>query len=473
MLQLEEEKTSPTQIKVVGVGGGGMNAVNRMIDADLKGVEFIVVNTDEQVIRLSAAEEKVVIGQKTTRGMGAGGDPEVGLRAAQEDRDRLAQTLKGADMVFITAGMGGGTGTGAAPIVAEVARSVGALTVGVITLPFQMEGARRMKHAVKGMEAMKDHVDTLITIKNDHIFKVVDRTTPVDVAFRMVDEILLGAVRGISDLINTAGLVNVDFADVRSIMAETGDAIMGSGEGIGENRVMDAVNLAINNALLEDMNIEGATGVLINVCGGEDLSMAEWKDVSELVTAHVDPQANIIIGLTIDEGLRDRMRVTVIATGFDKSGNKKKPVGWKGYQEDGRVRPYHPVQEAAEQELKGRPRKAGGMRSGSSLPEAETEPEAPPVVSMRQFYRSDEEQAVPRMQEIYDDFDLEQAESAPRSQSMPARKVSGDDFGNGMATPMDAEEYYRTAGRNRVSAEKKRTVSEDDLDIPAYLRRKG
>ncbi|MBU43259.1 MAG: cell division protein FtsZ [Spirochaetaceae bacterium] len=479
MLQLEEEKTSPTLIKVVGVGGGGMNAVNRMIDANLKGVEFIVVNTDEQVIRLSAAEEKVVIGQKTTRGMGAGGDPEIGLRAAQEDRDRLAQTLKGADMVFITAGMGGGTGTGAAPIVAEVARDVGALTVGVITLPFQMEGARRMKHAVKGLEAMKEHVDTLITIKNDHIFKVVDRTTPVDVAFRMVDEILLGAVRGISDLINTAGLVNVDFADVRSIMAETGDAIMGSGEGIGENRVMDAVNLAINNALLEDMNIEGATGVLINVCGGEDLSMAEWKDVSELVTAHVDPQANIIIGLTIDEGLRDRIRVTVIATGFDKSQSRRKPGGWKGYQEDGRVRPYHPVQEAAEQELRGRskrPTAESGNRSQSAgiRPSPPAEEEHPPVVSMRQFYKSDEEPAMPRMQEIYDDFDdSEEMEPEAPSQVMPARRVSGDDYGTNVATPMDAEEYYRTAGRNRMSAEKKRTITEDDLDIPAYLRRKG
>lgn len=483
MLQLEEDKTSPTLIKVVGVGGGGMNAVNRMIDANLKGVEFIVVNTDEQVIRLSAAEEKVVIGQKTTRGMGAGGDPEIGLRAAQEDRDRLAQTLKGADMVFITAGMGGGTGTGAAPIVAEVARSVGALTVGVITLPFQMEGARRMKHAVKGLEAMKEQVDTLITIKNDHIFKVVDRTTPVDVAFRMVDEILLGAVRGISDLINTAGLVNVDFADVRSIMAETGDAIMGSGEGIGENRVMDAVNQAINNALLEDMNIEGATGVLINVCGGEDLSMAEWKDVSELVTAHVDPQANIIIGLTIDEGLRDRMRVTVIATGFDKTRDKRKAGGWKNYQENGRARPYHPVQEAAEQELRssktassgrpGRPeaRPAAASQKGSLFHGAaeSIEESAPPVVSMRQFYRGEDEQAVPMMQEIYEDYPEEEEAREVR----PARKAAGDEYGSHLAVPMDAEEYYRTAGRNRVQQEKKRSLAEDDLDIPAYLRRKG
>ena len=453
MLQLEDEKTSPTLIKVVGVGGGGMNAVNRMIDADLRGVEFIVVNTDEQVIRLSAAEEKVVIGQKTTRGMGAGGDPEVGLRAAQEDRDRLAQSLKGADMVFITAGMGGGTGTGAAPIVAEVARDVGALTVGVITLPFQMEGARRMKHAVKGMEAMKDQVDTLITIKNDHIFKVVDRTTPVDVAFRMVDEILLGAVRGISDLINTAGLVNVDFADVRSIMAETGDAIMGSGEGIGENRVMDAVNHAINNALLEDMNIEGATGVLINVCGGADLSMAEWKDVSELVTAHVDPQANIIIGLTIDEGLRDRIRVTVIATGFEKTRGQRKPAGWKNFQEGGKPRPYHPVQEAAEQEL---------TRRRGEAPHSQDE-EPAPVVSMRQLYRGEESQAVPRMQEISEEFQEEPAVE---------RRVSGDDYSH-VAAPMDAEEYYRTAGKNRIPAEKKRTIAEDDLDIPAYLRRRG
>lgn len=318
MLQFEEERTSPTRIKVVGVGGGGMNAVNRMIDAGLSGVEFIVINTDEQVIRLSRAETKIVIGQKSTRGMGAGGNPDMGLKAAREDRDRIAQALQGADMLFITAGMGGGTGTGAAPIVAEIARGLGLLTVGVVTMPFTVEGAARNKHARMGLEAIRQHVDTLITIKNDHIFRIIDKSTSVTVAFRLIDDILLNAVRGISDLINTAGLVNVDFADVKSVMNQSGEALMGAGEGIGDNRVMDAVNQAINNVLLDELNIDGATGVLINVCGGEDMSIVDWKDVSELVTETVDENANIIIGLTIDPTLRERIRVTVIATGFQK-----------------------------------------------------------------------------------------------------------------------------------------------------------
>lgn len=323
MLQFEEERTSPTRIKVVGVGGGGMNAVNRMIDAGLSGVEFIVINTDEQVIRLSRAETKIVIGQKSTRGMGAGGNPDMGLKAAREDRDRIAQALQGADMLFITAGMGGGTGTGAAPIVAEIARGLGLLTVGVVTMPFTVEGAARNKHARMGLEAIRQHVDTLITIKNDHIFRIIDKSTSVGVAFRLIDDILLNAVRGISDLINTAGLVNVDFADVKSVMNQSGEALMGAGEGIGDNRVMDAVNQAINNVLLDELNIDGATGVLINVCGGEDMSIVDWKDVSELVTETVDENANIIIGLTIDPALRERIRVTVIATGFQKRAPRR------------------------------------------------------------------------------------------------------------------------------------------------------
>ncbi len=329
MLQIEEEKTSPAYIKVVGVGGGGMNAINRMIHANLTGVQFMVINTDEQVLRKSDAEERIQIGGRTTRGMGAGGDPEIGQKAAQEDRDKIHQKLKGADMVFITAGMGGGTGTGAAPIVAEVARELGALTVGVVTLPFAMEGGKRMDYAIQGLEALKDRVDTLITIRNDSIFKVIDRTTRVDVAFRLVDDILLNAVKGISDLINTAGLVNVDFADVKSIMGETGDAIMGAGEGVGENRISDAVNQAIHNALLDDVSIAGATALLINVCGGQDMSITDWKEVSELITAQVDPGANIIIGLTIDEMLMDRIRVTVIATGFHKRKREENSIPQK------------------------------------------------------------------------------------------------------------------------------------------------
>lgn len=366
MMQLVEEKTSPALIKVVGVGGGGMNAVNRMIDANLRGVEFIVINTDEQVLKKSRAEHKIAIGQKTTRGMGAGGDPEIGLRAAQEDRDRILQVLKGADMVFVTAGMGGGTGTGAAPIIADVAREMKALTVAVVTVPFEVEGKRRRELALKGLSNLRDRVDTLITIKNDSIFKVIEQNTPVDVAFRIVDEVLLGAVRGISDLVNEAGLINVDFADVRAVMKETGDAIMGAGEGMGENRVGEAVNQAINNALLEEQSVEGATGVLINVCGGEDMAMKEWKDVSELITQRVDPSANIIIGMTIDPALRERLRVTVIATGFRRAagaaGQKKATFPTAGAPEGSVRRPYFPA--------------AQSVRAPQpELPEAAAEPE--------------------------------------------------------------------------------------------------
>jgi len=369
MMQLVEEKSSPALIKVVGVGGGGMNAINRMIDAHLRGVEFIVINTDEQVLKKSRAETRIAIGQKTTRGMGAGGDPEIGTRAAQEDRDRILQALKGADMVFITAGMGGGTGTGAAPLIAEVAKELRALTVAVVTVPFEVEGKRRRELAIKGLSNLRDKVDTLITIKNDSIFKVIEQNTPVDVAFRIVDDVLLGAVRGISDLINEAGLINVDFADVQAVMKETGDAIMGAGEGMGDNRVPEAVNQAINNALLEEQSVEGATGVLINVCGGEDMAMKEWRDVSELITQKVDPSANIIIGMTIDPALREKIRVTVIATGFRRTQASpgKKPIfpgSPERKTEEPARRPYFP----AAQPL----RKASG---DDYLPQPQAEPE--------------------------------------------------------------------------------------------------
>jgi cell division protein FtsZ len=316
MFVFEEEKTSPTVIKVVGVGGGGMNAVNRMIDANITGVEFIVMNTDEQVLAKSRTQNKLQLGGKITNGMGAGGSPEVGSKAALEDRDKILNALRGADMVFITAGMGGGTGTGAAPIVAEVAQELKALTVGVVTMPFSVEGKRRMELAKKGAASLKEKVDTLITIQNDSLFKVIDRSTPVEVAFRIVDDILRQAVQGISDLINTAGIVNVDFADVRSIMGETGDAIMGVGEGEGETKVQDAISQAIASPLLDDSSIQGAKGLLVNVCGGTDMSMHDVKEATEVITSQVDPNANIIMGLTEDPSLSDRMRVTVIATGF-------------------------------------------------------------------------------------------------------------------------------------------------------------
>jgi cell division protein FtsZ len=318
MLYMDEQRTSPVVIKVAGIGGGGMNAVTRMVNSNLKGVQFIVMNTDEQVLNRSTVENKVQLGNKITRGMGAGGDPDLGAKSAQEDKDKIMQALKGADMVFITAGMGGGTGTGAAPVVAEIARELKCLVVGVVTVPFSTEGKRRSEIARSGLNKLREHVDTLITIKNDSLLKVVDKKAPVQFAFKVVDDVLLHAVQGISDIINQAGHINVDFADVKSVMKESGDAIMGVGEGVGENRVAEAVDQAINNVLLEESSIQGASSLLINVSGGKDLSISDWSEVSQIITAQVDSNANIIIGLNEDENLQEKIRVTVIATGFKR-----------------------------------------------------------------------------------------------------------------------------------------------------------
>ena len=323
MLEIINNQKSPTVIKVFGIGGAGMNAVNRMISANLEGVEFIAINTDEQVLARSEASLCISIGQKTTKGMGAGGDPEIGYRSAMEDQDKIAQALVGADMVFITAGLGGGTGTGAAPIIAQIAKNMGILVIGVVTLPFQMEGIRRMSYAKKGLEIFRANVDTLITIKNDSIFKVIEKNTSVELAFRTIDDILLNAVRGISDLINCVGIVNVDFADVKSVMSGAGEAVLGAGEGFGTDRANKAVEQAIHNALLEESGIEGATAALINVCASVDLSMVEWNELTKQITQHLDPQANIIVGLTIDASLNEKVRVTVIATGFNTASRKR------------------------------------------------------------------------------------------------------------------------------------------------------
>ncbi|MEI1276952.1 cell division protein FtsZ [Leptospira venezuelensis] len=314
----EEEKSNPAIIKVLGIGGGGMNAVARMANSSLRGVEYVIMNTDEQVLKRSEIESKIALGSKTTRGMGAGGDPELGARAAEEDREKIASVIHGADMVFVTAGMGGGTGTGAAPIVAKIAKEQKCLVVGVVTIPFSFEGKRRMELAKRGIEQLRSYVDTLILVNNESIFQVVERDTPIDQAFRVIDDILLNAVRGISDIVNNPGIINVDFADVKAIMRDTGDAVMGVGEGYGENKVSEAVNFAIDNALLDSRSIAGATSLLINVTGGTDLTISDWNEVSQIITSQVDPNANIIIGLTEDADLEKRIRITVIATGFNK-----------------------------------------------------------------------------------------------------------------------------------------------------------
>lgn len=321
MFRFEEEPQMNTVIKVVGVGGAGNNAVNRMIATGLEGVDYIVVNTDAQQLKASLAQNRIQIGAKLTRGLGAGADPTIGKEAALEDQDKLEKALKGADMVFITAGMGGGTGTGAAPIVAEVAKECGALVVGVVTKPFRVEGRRRMHHAEEGIKNLKEKVDTIIVIPNDLLLKIIDRNTPIDQAFKLADDILRQGVQGIADIIMVTGLVNVDFADVKTVMKETGDAIMGVGIGVGENRAIEATQMAINSPLLEESGIDGAKAVLLNIAGGNDLSLHEVNEVTEIINKQVDPDANIIFGATIDPALDDKIRVTVIATGFDRKLN--------------------------------------------------------------------------------------------------------------------------------------------------------
>ncbi len=307
--------SSVARIKVIGVGGGGSNAVNRMISSDVIGVEFWTVNTDAQALVNATTLNRLQIGQKLTRGLGAGGNPAIGHKAAEESREEVARALEGSDLVFITAGMGGGTGTGAAPIVAEVAKEIGALTVGIVTRPFMFEGRRRLTQADEGIMALKNSVDTLIVIPNDKLLSVISDQTPVQEAFRMADDVLRQGVQGISDIITIPGLVNVDFADVRAVMADAGSALMGIGAASGKSRAREAASAAISSPLLES-SIEGAKGVVFNITGGADLTLHEVSAAADAIYEVVDPEANIIFGAVIDERLQGEMRITVIATGF-------------------------------------------------------------------------------------------------------------------------------------------------------------
>ena len=316
--EVQVDQPSFASIKVVGCGGGGTNAVNRMVEANLKGVQFIAVNTDRQALALSEADVKIQIGEKLTKGLGAGAVPEVGRRAAEESREEIAQALKGADLVFVTAGMGGGTGTGAAPIVAEIAREMNCLTIAVVTKPFAFEGKQRMKNAEMGINDLKQSVDTLVVIPNDRLLQVVSKGTTMLEAFRIADDVLRQGIQGISDLIAVPAMINLDFADVKTIMESGGMAHMGIGVGKGETRLVDAANKAISSPLLET-KIDGARAVLINVTGGTDMSIMEINEAANLVMESADSEANIIFGAGIDETLKDEVRITVIATGFEKT----------------------------------------------------------------------------------------------------------------------------------------------------------
>jgi cell division protein FtsZ len=317
MLEFDTDIERFAQIKVVGVGGGGNNAVNRMIDANLKGVQFIAINTDKQSLFSSKAEFKIQIGEKITQGLGAGANPEIGKKSAEESRDEIKQSLNGADMVFVTAGMGGGTGTGAAPIVAEIAKEMGILTVGVVTKPFGFEGKVRKQHAETGIDILGEIVDTLVTIPNDRLLQVVGKKASIMQAFQVADDVLRQGVQGISDLISIPGLVNLDFADVKTIMHEKGLAHMGIGKASGEDRAKEAARMAIQSPLLET-TINGSKGVLLNITGGTDLGLFEINEAAELISEAADADANIIFGAVIDDDMKDEIRITVIATGFEK-----------------------------------------------------------------------------------------------------------------------------------------------------------
>lgn len=312
-------------IKVVGIGGGGVNAVNRMIEVGLKGVEFIAVNTDAQALLMSDADVKLDVGRDLTRGLGAGADPEVGRKAAEDHAEEIEEVLRGADMVFVTAGEGGGTGTGGAPVVARIARDLGALTIGVVTRPFTFEGRRRSTQAENGIDSLRTEVDTLIVIPNDRLLSISDRNVSVLDAFRSADQVLLSGVQGITDLITTPGLINLDFADVKSVMKDAGSALMGIGSARGEGRSVEAAELAISSPLLE-ASIDGAHGVLLSIQGGSDLGLFEIHEAARLVQEAAHPEANIIFGAVIDDALGDEVRVTVIAAGFDPAARQKKPA---------------------------------------------------------------------------------------------------------------------------------------------------
>ena len=316
-------------IKVVGIGGGGVNAVNRMIDAGLKGVEFIAINTDAQALLMSDADVKLDIGRQLTRGLGAGSDPEIGRQAAEEHRDEIEEMLKGADMVFITAGKGGGTGTGGAPVVAEIAKSLGALTIGVVTRPFGFEGRQRAVRAESGIQRLREKVDTLITIPNDRLLTVSNDKTSMVNAFKVADEVLLQGVQGITDLITTPGLINTDFADVKAIMSSAGTAIMGIGTASGDDRATVAARSAITSPLLE-ASIEGARGILLNIKGGSDLGLFEVQSAAGIVHEHAHPDANIIFGTVVDDSMGDEVQVTVIAAGFERWDDKRSSSGDSG-----------------------------------------------------------------------------------------------------------------------------------------------
>lgn len=420
MAEIKPDIETFAKIKVVGVGGSGGNAISRMIDAKIKGVEFVAINTDAQALHHSRAQEKIHIGKNLTKGLGAGMNPEIGRQAAEENRDEIQEVLKGADMVFVTCGLGGGTGSGAAPIVAETAKELGALTVGVVTRPFAFEGSQRRAIADEALNNLKDRVDTLITIPNDKLLSIIDRKTTLISAFRIVDDVLRQGVQGISDLITRPGIVNVDFADVRAIMQDSGSALMGIGIASGENRAVEAARAAINSPLLE-LSIDGAKGVLFNISGSTDVGMLEINEAANIITENIDPNAKVIFGAVVDEQIRKGdIQITVVATGFDSGKIKEMPIGLVN--------------------------RAKSPTIGSLTRE---EKDSAPTQTYTPSYRREERE--------------EETQEVEEPSVFTSRRIE--------PTPLIIEEKIQPKSFS-FRQESKDIVEEEDLEIPAFIRRK-
>lgn len=429
MAQVKPDLESFAKIKVIGVGGSGNNVISRMMDADIEGVEFVAINTDAQDLHYSNAPHKIHIGKNLTRGLGAGMNPEVGRKAAEENRDEVQEATKGADMVFVTYGLGGGTGTGAGPVVAETAKTAGALTVAVVTRPFSFEGAQRMRVADEGLNGLKDHVDTLITINNDRLSQIVDRKTPFLEAFQIVDDVLLQGVKGISDLIVQPGIINVDFADVRAIMSNAGSALMGIGEATGEERAIDAARNAISSPLL-DISIDGARGVLFSIAGGDDLSMTEVNEAANIITDNINPDAKVIFGTIQDNRIKSgNVRVTVIATGFSELPATTRDLDFQPQQQE---------DEEEEEKPEPEPSRIASVFSGSR-------PATPSTTTPTSSRAQTQEEQTSR-----------QEESSPKQKESTSTADSVN---------------TRLPRRNR-SDKDENDNSEPDWDIPAFIRRK-
>lgn len=479
MFELEETTNVGANIKVIGIGGGGNNAVQTMIEGGLTGVEFIVANTDRQALEANRADKKINLGSELTKGLGAGANPEIGKRAAIESYNDIVESIEGADMVFVTAGMGGGTGTGGAPIVARIAKELGALTIGVVTRPFMFEGKKRMRQADTGIQELKESVDTLIVIPNQKLLAVSSEKTPLLETFRKADAVLLQAVKGISDLINIRGLINLDFADIRTVMAAKGMAIMGSGMASGENRAIEAATAAISSPLLENIAIDGATGIIINVTGGPDLTLWEVNEASTLITEAAHEDAEIIFGAVIDENMKDNVSVTVIATGFGDPNHKMVTDQISKLHAIAQAQMTMQAQDFNRTLAQQNPMMSSSSPSMSTMsmptpqPQAETLSPLPPMPQAPMLKPEPVQQAEEVAQQVKEalprDILLAKARAYRESQSRKVDSVSQPE----QLTMNVEEEMDPLAAARRMAREVARSpFDSDNLEVPAYLRKK-